>query len=209
VRRQPSNNLVVIDVETTGTNAALHSPLAIALVPVSTQLPALEIFVRPKELHWNDYARANFWRFESEWHGRAVEPVRACVEIQDYFSKVFSGEPVTLVGHNVGFDLAFLNKLALLGGLDRFHVVSHRSIDVHTLLYLLVVQRKAPISALSSDGAFEFFRIQVPQEARHTALADAIATRVLLMRIMRQLLGWSDASDDEVAADIGRRLAAV
>ena len=41
------------------------------------------------------------------------------------------------------------------------------------------------MSACTSDGAFAYFDIEIPEEQRHTALADAIATHELLQKILR------------------------
>jgi DNA polymerase III epsilon subunit-like protein len=110
-----------------------------------------------------------------------------CEKIERYLSSVFPGEAVTPVGHNVGFDVAFLRKLAFLGGRNEITAISHRALDTHTMLYLLHLKGRVPPSALSSDGAFEYFGIRVPDNERHTALGDALATRELVLRIFEML----------------------
>jgi DNA polymerase-3 subunit epsilon len=51
------------------------------------------------------------------------------------------------------------------------------------MLYLLYLKGILPSSALSSDGAFGYFGIKVPEGDRHTALGDALATRELVLRL--------------------------
>jgi DNA polymerase III subunit epsilon len=104
--------------------------------------------------------------------------------IEEYVRTTFGGEEVTLVGHNIGFDVAFLRKLAFEGGREQLAGISHRALDTHTLLYVLALENRIPVSATKSDGAFRHFGIQVPPSKRHTALEDARATRALLLAIL-------------------------
>jgi DNA polymerase III epsilon subunit-like protein len=177
----------------------MHSPLAVAFVPLFDADAPLLTYVRPESIAWTEHAELNFQRYEPEWSLNAVGPKAACEVIDAYLQRLCGGQQITLIGHNVGFDLAFLGKLAYLGGRERFDLLSHRSIDIHTMLYLLCLQQRIPISALTSDGAFRYFGIDIPQSLRHTALADALATRVLFVRVLRLLLGRDDVSDQEVA----------
>jgi hypothetical protein len=80
--------------------------------------------------------------------------------------------------------MAFLAKLAALAGQEGFAGLSHRSVDTHTLLFLLCLMGDIPSSALTSDGAFDYFGIRVPDEIRHTALGDALATSKLLLNLL-------------------------
>ena len=98
---------------------------------------------------------------------------------------------LTVVGHNVGFDVAFLRQLAFQAGLNEVPLISHRVIDTHTMLYLLHLSGVIPEDALSSDGAFRHFEIGPQAFARHTALGDALATRELFMRVLEL---WDRAS---------------
>jgi DNA polymerase-3 subunit epsilon len=183
----PSKNLVVIDLETSGTNPFLHDVLTVGLVPLTEAAPPCVVHVRPKEIYWSRYAKENFARFSAAWESEAVSPIAACEAIEQYLSRVFRKEPVTAIGHNVGFDMAFLRKLAFLAGKEEIAGISHRALDTHTILYLLFLSGQIPSSALSSDGAFKYFDISVPKDARHTALGDALATRELFLRLLDML----------------------
>lgn len=107
-------------------------------------------------------------------------------EIDSYLAELLPNDVATLVGHNVGFDLAFLRKLAHIGQQPSLPRISHRSIDTHTLLYLASVNHDWP-SALSSDAAFELLHVMPEISERHTALGDAIATRQLFIKLMDAL----------------------
>jgi len=173
-------NLLVLDLETSGVNPFVNDVLAVGLAPVKRPDLARTIYVRPpNKLVWNDYARRNFEKFSKEWDAKAVSPSDACDQIEQYVRDVMPEQRATLVGHNVGFDQAFLRKLAFTGGREQLAGISHRAIDTHTVLYILHAQHLLPSAALSSDGAFRHFNIKVEDGSRHTAQADALATREL------------------------------
>lgn len=183
----PEQNLLVVDLETTGPNPIRHDVLCVGLVPLQDATRSAVVYVRPVQPKWSPFAQANFRKFESIWEGQAVSPTTACEMIEEYIRREFAGAEITPIGHNIGFDVAFLRKLAFAGGRDELQGVSRRALDTHTMLYLLYLQGRIPRIALSSDGAFEHFAIQVAPEARHTALGDALATRELVTKLLDML----------------------
>jgi DNA polymerase III subunit epsilon len=185
--------LVAIDTETSGINPFSHQILAVAFVPLLESLPTKTVYIRHEKISWTPFARANFERFEHEWENQALHPQIACVEIEQYLAGSFANERATPIGHNVGFDMAFLRQLAFLAGKDEIGGLSHRAVDTHTLLFALALEGIVPPSALSSDGAFRHFGISVPVEARHTAYGDAMATRTLFRKITDLLPEQSQA----------------
>ena len=181
-------DIVVLDVETTGTNPVIHDPVSVAFVPLADHLPTLSLAIRPPSPVWSEYAAANFSRFRSEWAHSALSPTEALVQAEQYLGRICEGRDAIVVGHNVGFDLAFLRKLATYSGKEDVTGISHRSVDTHSILFAAWLLGRIPEEALTSDGAFHYFQIIVPPEARHTALGDAIATKALFIRIL-ELLG--------------------
>jgi DNA polymerase-3 subunit epsilon len=183
-----NRDLVVVDVETSGINPFRHDVLAVGLVPLNSELPATVVYVRPEAIEWSEYARRNFERYSSEWEAAALAPSEACDFIEKYLAETFSGRIATPIGHNIGFDVAFLRRLAFLGGREQLAGLSHRAIDTHTLLYLLSLQGRIPIAATTSDGAFKHFGVRIEDRVRHTALGDAKATRELVIRVLETIL---------------------
>jgi DNA polymerase-3 subunit epsilon len=183
--KRKTSNLLVIDIETTGPNPFLHDPLSVALVPVQGRTAPAEINVRIDNPAWTSYGLRNFKAFEDDWKRSALNPGDAVHEIESYLGRVSPREEAVLVGHNVGFDMSFLRKLAYLAGQEAIKGLCHRTLDTYTLLYLALSRGLVPQSALSSDGAFEFFAIRVPSERRHTALGDALATRELFAKLLK------------------------
>lgn len=182
----PSNsNLVVIDIETTGTNPFIHDALAISFVPVNSKLSKLEVFIRHSNPEWNDFAKENFKKFQPKWQQEAAPAKTIFSRIEAYISSTFEKYPVTLIGHNIGFDVAFLRKIAYQAGHDYFSNISHRVIDTHTMLAILALQGKIPKSATSSDGAFKYFNIDSNPALRHSATHDAELTRLLFLELFK------------------------
>lgn len=182
-----SKDLAVIDIETSGINPFKHEILSIALVPLTLTIQPCVIYVRSSDIVWSPYAKKNFEKFAAHWDKDAVPPVDAYQAIQNYFEQSFGNESVTVIGHNVGFDVAYMRKLAFLAGKDELPGFSHRALDTHTMLYLLFLNGKLPQTALSSDGAFEYFGIKISDKDRHTALGDALATRELVLQLLDML----------------------
>lgn len=186
------DTLVVIDIETTGVNPFRHQIVSLAMVPLNSDKPSLELYIRYGEPEWQEKALGYFAGFQSTWESEAISPDAACDLMKTYLSENFD-KPVTVVGHNVGFDIAFLRQLAYLAGLDELPLVSHRAIDTHTILFLLHMYELVPERALASTGAFSYFGISPPIEKRHSAIGDAIATRELFIHAMA-LLSSSELS---------------
>lgn len=176
-------HLVVIDLETSGVNPNKHSVLEIGVCPLDKNIKPFHVYVRSHNIIWSDFARKNFSNFSSEWEDKSVSPKEAVTMLGDYFAKFFGGQKVTAIGHNIGFDMSFLKKIAYEAGLDEIPFLSHRALDTHTLLYLLYKMGRIPEAALSSDGAFSFFEINVAKGKRHTAIGDAEATKKMVIKI--------------------------
>jgi DNA polymerase III epsilon subunit-like protein len=179
--------LFVVDVETTGPNPFVHDPLMIALVPAENGEDPFVAYVKTPNPKWSDWATENFRGFEREWKAHAREPKRVVAALETYLKKMSRDGKATMVGHNVGFDMAFLRKLAHLAGKDEIAGVSHRALDTHTLLFLAFSKGGIPEHALTSDGAFDQFGVTFGPGQRHTALQDASATRELCGKLLAML----------------------
>lgn len=184
MRHLQNNDLVVIDLETSGINPFVNDVLAIGLVSVFEPEVKKTIYVKHLNLAWSDFALQNFTKFSSEWEKNAVDPITACFQIETFLSEAFSGRKAIAIGHNIGFDISFLRKIASQAKKSEIRYLSHRAIDTHTILYMLFLKGVLPQSATNSDGAFEYFGITIPEKDRHTALGDAIATRLLFLELL-------------------------
>jgi DNA polymerase III epsilon subunit-like protein len=180
------NNIVVVDVETSGINPYQHQLLAVGLCPLWGPVEPATIFVKHADITWSPRAKDYFRGYQAEWEQRAVAPARACADVENYFARVSPTRPIQLVGHNAGFDVSFLKQLAFLAGKDELAGASHRFLDSYTMLFLLNSMGLIPSSALTSDGAFMHFGIRINESQRHTAIGDALATRELVRVLLER-----------------------
>lgn len=175
-------HILVIDTETGGLDPHHHSILSIGLASWCGE-HSLEVFVLEEDLHTNPRSM-EINRIDLDWlrtHGVSV--TEACDQIDDFLSRL-PHSSITLAGHNISFDLAFIRRLYRLAGRELSKKVSHRSLDTHSLLWLHAQQGHLPANVCTSDGAFAHFNVEPPPELRHTALGDAIATRLLLRKLL-------------------------
>lgn len=180
------SRVVVFDTETGGLDPLIHSLLSIGLVSWDGS-KRTEIFVREPEVCSHPRSmQVN--GIDLDWiQANGVSPREAVAQVEAFLDEVAPERPdppAMMVGHNVAFDLSYMRRIYSLAGQPFPREFSHRSIDTHTMLWSLAVRGVLPFDATSSDGAFKWFQIEPPPEARHTALGDAIATRDLLEQLL-------------------------
>ncbi len=122
-------------------------------------------------------------------HEGAHVPAGALDLLDAFLRRHFPPEAsLTLVGHNVAFDRAFLGAFLESQGRSlepRFH---HRTVDTHAIAAALRDAGRLPRDLkLSSDGLFAHFGVHVPEASRHTALGDALATFELYWKLVEVL----------------------
>ena len=183
-----TQSLLFIDTETGGLDPRRHSLLSLGLVvgdgPVVVN--SLEVLIRHEPFVVSAGGMA-VNRIDLVQHAAAaLEPAMALEVINVFLDQHFPHrcKPITLAGHNVPFDQAFLG--AFLAGLGqtlepRF---SHRVVDTHSLAAALRDAGKLPMDNLGSSALFAHFGILVPEGKRHTALGDALATFELYWKLV-------------------------
>lgn len=180
-------NLLVVDTETTGPDVFIHDIVSFAFVPLDGRRLLDGYVLVPDTAVWSEYAAREFSKYRDSWSRRAMRPSDLLKSIEEYIFELFGGEPVVLAGHNISFDRYFLHKLARAAGASGIRGVSHRTFDTHTLLMALAMAGEIPHWATTSDGAFDYFSINIEERNRHTALGDAIATRELILRLIQRI----------------------
>ncbi|BDU74358.1 3'-5' exonuclease [Mesoterricola silvestris] len=183
-----SQSLLFIDTETGGLDPRKHSLLSVALVvgDAGGVANSLEILIR-HEPYVVSAGGMKVNRIDLVKHtAAALEPDMALGVMNVFLDQHFPHlcKPITLAGHNVGFDQAFLG--AFVEGLGhklepRF---SHRVVDTHSLAAALRDAGKLPLENLGSSALFDHFGIEVPEDKRHTALGDALATFELYWKLV-------------------------
>lgn len=199
--------LLVIDTETGGVDPNRHSILSLAAVlwedgeirgEVDILIAEDDLVVTARALEIN--------RIDLVAHTReAVAPREALSLLLDFVAKHYrreldAGEQVAIAGHNVGFDLGFLKRLCRIAGSDFPSVFSHRLLDTASVLRFLSLTGLLPAKTVASNGAFEYFGINIQAEKRHSALEDARATAQLLTRLVELVAPPRDRLQTNFAA---------
>lgn len=178
--------LLFIDTETGGLDPGKHSLLSVALVVWEDEMviDSMEVLINDGLLNVTPEALA-INKIDLEQHRQtALAPAEAMEKLLAFIEKHFPGRgKITLAGHNVHFDIAFLKSFFSANNKDFSEYFSHRIIDTSSILHYLYLAGTLKQKAISSDKAFELFDIKV--EGRHTALGDAIATARLFTKLLR------------------------
>jgi DNA polymerase III epsilon subunit family exonuclease len=175
---------VVLDVETTGTNAEMADLIEIAAVRIKKGKVAD---------HWSTFVNPGRSIFGNQMHGITDKDVAGAPSPADAARQAlaFVGE-ATLVGHSVGFDIAFL-EAALADG---------TRVRPGTYLDTLTLARDGypDLPSYTLGELSRFFGIELKQA--HRALPDAEATAALLLAIAAELPGRLTTLSDGIADSI-------
>ena len=179
------DRLLFIDTETGGLDPEKHSLLSLALVIWEDMeiIDSKEILINDGILSATDEA-LSINRIDLEKHKKSALPPSQAIEgILSFISEHFPRqEKITLAGHNVHFDVAFLRVFFTRNNRDFGKFFSHRIIDTSSILHYLYLAGRIKQKAVSSDEAFDLFGIKV--EGRHTAIGDAVATAELFTKLL-------------------------
>lgn len=215
-----------LDTETGGLNPEVHPLLSVGVVDGAGERLA-DFFVLDACLHLaTDEALAVNRISLAEVNDEGIAPPDAASAItrivdekrsqlaQAHAESGAEGDPPrpVIVGHNVGFDVAFIRRLfsmavgaaatlavrtcrsadALDQALESARGVhrippefGYRTIDTFSLLSGAAVAGLVPWSAVGSlDAAVDHFGIKMPEGQRHTACGDALACREVVARLL-------------------------
>ncbi len=184
--------VLVIDTETGGLSPREHSLLTIAGVawtPTAQPRPLFSLMVREESIVTTAEAmevnRVDLNVIEAE----GLTPIEAVDAIRYALDHHFGPhrEPVCLAGHNIGFDVGFLQRLYRFGKADFSQDFSRRTIDTATLFAFFMASGLVPPGKANGDRMFASMGIPIGQEHRHTALGDAWATSLSLSRMAQTL----------------------
>jgi len=179
------DRLLFIDTETGGLDPEKHSLLSVAMVVWEDMeiLDSEELLINDGILSVTEEALA-INKINIEEHKKiAISPSQAIQKMFLFIHRHFSHQGrITIAGHNVHFDVNFLKSFFSRNNEHFSNFFSHRIIDTSSILYYLYLSGHLKHKAISSDDAFDYFKIEV--EGRHTALGDAIATARLFTKLL-------------------------
>jgi DNA polymerase III epsilon subunit family exonuclease len=175
---------VIVDVETTGTNAEMADLVEVAAVRVKGG----KVTDR-----WSTFVNPGRPIFGHQMHGITDKDVKGAPSPAEAARKAlaFVGD-ATIVGHSVGFDIAFLE--AALG--DGTRIEKGRYLDTLTLAR----DGYPDLPSYTLGELSKFFGIELQQA--HRALPDAEATAALLVAIAGELPGRLAALAEGIADSI-------
>jgi DNA polymerase III subunit epsilon len=178
--------MIVLDSETTGLSPRYNKVLTVGMLRIDVEKDFLKIMnkknilvkhedyaVNPKALEVNKINLA-------EHHKIALEPSKACSQINSFILKNHLEES-PLLGHNIIFDIRFLNELFRQG--NSIPVFSHDFID--TMHIWSALKRKNLISfnlrnsLQTLAGYFE-----VDYSRAHSALGDCYVTASVYKKML-------------------------
>ena len=186
--------VLFLDTETGGTDEQLHDLLTLGMVLVDEKdfsrhgefyghLELESYRVTPSAMKIN---KINLAEISEEGKGYSKDEMINA--IYKFLSKYIKKSPITVIGHNIDFDLRFLRKL--FKDCDRayefYDVFSYRKIDTSTLLQTVsILKPQYKISSLSD--AIKFFNVSFDEDKRHNALEDAKGTIQVYENLLRMI----------------------
>lgn len=180
-----ADKILFIDTETGGTDPASNSLLSLGLVVWKELEPraSLEILIDDGMLNVTEKALEINQIDLNEHKKRAVSPAVAIRQMDKFINSHFTkDEKVVVGGHNINFDVNFLNAFLTRNGYSFQQRFSHRHVDTSTILFYLYLTGKIKRKLTASQDALDYFGIAV--QGRHTALGDAVATAQLFSRLV-------------------------
>lgn len=173
--------LLFLDTETTGLEADTHEILEVAAILTSpdgkTVQDTFEAKLRPEHLDKASPQALEVNGYnEDDWAPEKCTPATQVIERLNRLSN-----RITLVGHNVGFDEAFVSAL-----FRRFGVKprwNYHKVDTVALAWPLLSLTPRPEN-LRLVTLTEFFKIE--HTTAHRAMSDAQACRQVFLRLMAQ-----------------------
>ncbi len=170
-----------VDVETGGLDPAYHDILEIAAILTDWDLKEIsryEARIRPRNPDRIDPAAAKVNGYDPElWSGSAVH----FAEFQGWLSKhVPYGHVAIPIGHNVGFDRAFIESYYKPFG--KWMPLSYHQCDTVGLAAAMKIAKAIDVPNLKLATVGAALGIQKPQT--HRAMDDCLMARQILLNIV-------------------------
>lgn len=179
------SKILVIDTETGGLSAEKNSILSFAAVVFENLVATneIEVYVKEDDIQVTPKAM-EVNKIDLKWlRANGKSPVEALSLLEKFVVDNFGTEKVSPAGHNVGFDVRFMQRLFRLAGKNYDDMFSHRTLDTAAVLRFLSMTGKIDMKTASADEAFKYFKIEISPDKRHTALGDAKATAEMLTKL--------------------------
>jgi DNA polymerase III epsilon subunit-like protein len=198
--------LVVADTETGGLDSKVHSLLSVGMWTLDTVKGTIDnplyFLVKEPEIVTTPYAmNVNGLRLQ-DIDSEGLDPKKALEKVRDYCKPLSTPaihQPSSAdcgpnpVGHNIGFDIGFLNRLVSLSGDTGILPFHYRTIDVPSILTTMYLAGILPKDISSSQKALEYFGMK--RGKVHNALDDAECTGKVYLKILGMLSDGNSVLD--------------
>ena len=187
---------LTIDTETGGLDPNYHSLFEVSFSFNTLELDATgnytarelsHLYVKIKEelLHYTTRAIEINNIDVTNWTG--YSPEEASEIIDNYLGGVYQsvGENIPILGHNVAFDLSFLERLPCYNDRHCTKYFSHRIIDTSSLGRMVSLVIENPIDLSKSNNLFDFFNLT--SNNRHSSQVDVANTTQAFVSILNLL----------------------
>lgn len=169
--------ITFVDTETTGLDPSQHEIIEIAAVRTLQDFTIIEAFsakVKPqKSIASADKKALQVNRYSDEVWVDAIDREEALTRL------FILMQDSTLAGHNVSFDIAFIQAAYNAEGMDLPKMDYHR-LDTVNLAWPL--KAAGLVETLSLEPLCEY--LGIPTTDAHSALADAMASRAVALRLI-------------------------
>jgi len=188
---------LTIDTETGGLNPNYHSLFEATFsfntleidketnTYKATEISQLYIKVKEEPLVYNNRAIEINKIDVLNWAG--CSPQKTSEIIDEYLNKIYeeTKEAITIMGHNIAFDLSFLKRLPSYKEKHCTDYFSHRVIDTSSIGRMVSLVLDTPIDLSKSNHLFDFFNL--PYINRHSSKVDVANTTDAFVAMLNQL----------------------
>ena len=119
--------------------------------------------------------------------GAGLSPWTVIYCLQQMLARHDMRGKVTLAGHNLAFDVGFLQRLYRMTGFDYDAQFRHGGLCTKTAALLL--EQAGRLNIVSSSLVDVAAALGIPYEGKHDALEDALATAQVLRRLLGRISG--------------------
>ena len=167
-----------IDTETTGLSPYKHEIISVGVVDVDRDtleiIAESEYKLHPEHLELADPVALRVNKYNSDDWQDAMSQIEGLRAVREHLVNIFDGEQQAdrsvIGGHNVFFDVAFINQSSLRHKLGEY--LPHSLVDTQNLAKVLL--RSSALKSVALPVLCEYFNID--NERPHTALCDARAS---------------------------------
>ena len=177
-----SNDIIVVDIETTG------------LDPVNDQIVEIAAIKMNGDAFFHSYVKIEKAMSLEAYniHKLIVKDLELAPKLErvmHLFSEWLPDNPI-LCGHNIQFDLSFIKEA--FRGTDRYREIAHHAIDIWSIAYLYLHAVGIKLEKYNLDSLSEYFAFARPTP--HDAISDAMLTKKILRIIYKWMSYGKDAS---------------